>query len=198
MVNSASFSFYPISVTAQAGETITVDVLMYSGSDPVISSDAWISYNPEILTPITEGSMYVKGGDFFQITDAKILSPGKMYLYAINQSPSAANIANGKLASISFMAREAGSTDLRFDCVPFQKQTSQIIRYDPELSNIINCTTTRAHTASITITEAGNVLGTTTQNAYQTWYIALAILFVLFTGVLFLRYKRLARNLKTS
>jgi len=198
MAPIASFSFDPISITAKAGEIVTIDVLMYSGSDPVISSDVWISYNPEKLTPITEGLSDVKGGNFFQITDAKIVSPGKMYLYAINQSPSAANIANGKLASISFMAREAGSTDLRFDCVPFQKQTSQIISYDAELSNIINCTTTRAHTASITVEKAGNVLGASTQNSYQTWYIALAVLFVLFTGVLFLRYKRLSRNLKTS
>ena len=197
MANSASFSFDPISTTAAAGDTISVDVLMYSGSDTVISSDVWISYNPEILTPITEGLLDVKGGNFFQITKAKILSPGKMYLYAINPSPSAANVANGKLASISFKARNSGSTDLRFECIPFQKQTSQIIRYDSELSNIINCTTTRAHTTSITIT-AGNVLGTSTQNSYQTWYIALAVLFVLFTGVLFLRYKRLSRNLKTS
>ena len=197
MAPIASFSFDPISITAQAGETITIDVLMYSGSDPVISSDVWISYNPEKLTPITEGRLDVKGGSFFQITDAKIVSPGKIYLYAINQSSSAANVVNGKLASIRFKARNSGHTELRFECIPFQKKTSQIIRYDSELSNIINCTTTRAHTTSITIT-AGNVLGTSTQNSYQTWYIALAVLFVLCTGMLFLRYKRLSKSLRTT
>lgn len=197
MAPIASFSFDPITTTAKEGDTLTVDILMYSGSDPVISSDVWISYNPEILTPITEGSMDVQGGDFFQITEAKIVSPGKIYLYAINQSSSKADIANGKLASLSFKAQKAGTTDLHFECIPFQKQTSQIIRYDPELTNVINCTTTRAHTSTITV-GAGNVLGASTQVSYQTWYVGLAALFAVFVGVLFLRYRRLENKLKTT
>ncbi|KKQ37932.1 MAG: hypothetical protein US54_C0022G0004 [Candidatus Roizmanbacteria bacterium GW2011_GWA2_37_7] len=193
MATIASFSFDPITTTVKQGETVTVDVLIYSGKDPVISSDVWISYNPELLTPITEGLSDIKPGDLFQITDSKIISPGSMYLYAINQSPSEADITNGKLASISFTAHGSGTTDLRFNCIPFQKQTSQIIRRDPELTNIINCTTTRAHTAAITI-EAENVLGASTQNTYHSWYVGLALLFTVFIGVLFFRYKRLSKS----
>jgi len=197
MTNISSFSFDPISATVTEGGTLTVDVLMYSGSDPIISTDVWISYNPEILTPITEGEQAVIGGDFFQITDAKIVSPGKMYLYAINQSPANVNTTNGKLASIRFKARKTGTTELHFDCIPFHKQTSQIIKYDAELSNVINCRATRAHSSSVVV-KSENVLGASTQNSYQTGYIVLAILLVVFTGVLYLRYKRLGKHLKIS
>lgn len=198
MANTASFSFDPITTTTQEGEIFTTDILMYSGSDPVISSDVLISYNPEVLTPITDGASDIQPGDFFQIIEAKILSPGKVYIYAINQSPSQSRAANGKLASVSFRARKAESTELRFDCIPFQKLTSQIIANDPDLTNIINCTTTRAHTSTVLIEAGNNVLGTSTQKSYQTWYVGLAVLFAIFAGVLYFRYKRLFRHLKTS
>jgi len=198
MANIASFSFDPITTTTQEGQIFTTDILMYSGSEPVISSDVMISYNPEVLTPITDGASDIQPGDFFQITDAKILSPGKMYIYAINQSPSQSGVANGKLATISFRARKAGSTELRFDCIPFKKQTSQIITNDPDLTNIINCTTTRAHSSTVLIEAGNNVLGASTQKPYQTWYVGLAILFAIFAGVIYFRYKRLSQHLKTS
>ena len=197
MTNTASFSFDPIVITAEQGDILTVDILMYSGTDPVVSSDVWVSYNPDFLTPITEGDYDMKPGNFFQITDVKIFSPGKIYLYAINQSPTASDTTNGRLASVSFKAQKKGTTELRFDCMPFQKQTSQIIRQDPEFTNIINCASTRSHTSVITI-DQGGVLGASTQNSNQTIYIGLAILFALLVGLLLLRYTRLSKTLKTS
>lgn len=197
MTNIASFSFDPISVTTKEGDLVSIDILMHSGSSPVISADAWIAYDPKILTPIIDKSSGLKPGNLFQLTDAKIISPGSMYIYAINQLTSKSDIANGKLATVNFKAIASGSTELSFNCDSYQKQTSQIIKYDPALTNIINCTASKTHTATINI-ENSSVLGAQTDYYSKTKNSILLILFAIFIGVLYFRFRHFSKKIAIS
>ncbi len=197
---TASFSFEPVNITASKDDLIPVDVLIYSGTDPVISVDTWISYDPSVLSIASPESPEIKKGEMFENVSAKVISPGNLYVYAINQSPSLKQVTNGKIATIYFKAQKSGQTELRFDCIPFNTQTSQIIKNDEELSNIINCTTTRAHTATVTINNQSNVLGISASNAMQPrWgYVIVSVLLLILTVVLFMRYRKLMNKLKTK
>lgn len=197
MANTASFSFQPVSQSVTAGDVFPVDVLMYTGSESVVSSDVWISYDPKMVTPVIEGKDGIVGGEFFAVTEAKIISPGNLYIFALNTVQGASAEANGKLATIQFRAETSGTTELSFACIPFQKKTSQIIRKDASLTNIINCTSTRTHTSELTI-EPGNVLGASTTVYTPMLPMSLIIMGAFFFGILYFRYKRLAKRLTTT
>ncbi|QQS44592.1 hypothetical protein IPM65_03260 [Candidatus Roizmanbacteria bacterium] len=196
----ASFSFEPVNISASAGDIIPVDVMIYSGADPVISTDIYISYDPSILSIASPQNPELKKGELFQSVDAKVIQPGSLYIYAINPSADLKQVTNGKIATIYFQAQKEGSTELRFDCVPFMSQTSQIIRNDEELSNIINCTSTRSHSTSVVINDRQEVLGVSVGNGVQpTWgYVIVSLLMIILTAVLFMRYRKLMTKLKTK
>lgn len=196
----ASFSFDPVNITASAGDIIPVDVMIYSGSDPVISTDIYISYDPSILSIASPQNPELKKGELFQSVDAKIIQPGNLYVYAINQSPDLKQVTNGKIATVYFKAEKSGTTNLRFECVPFMSQTSQIIRNDEELTNIINCTTTRAHATSVVVQDKKEVLGVSVSNNMQSgWgYVVVSLMMLILTAVLFMRYRKLMKKLKTK
>ena len=196
----ASFSFAPVNITASAGDIIPVDVMIYSGSDPVISTDIYISYDPSILSIATPQNPELKKGELFQSVDAKVIQPGNLYIYAINPSADLKQITNGKIATIYFQAQTSGTTDLRFECVPFMNQTSQIIRNDEDLTNVINCTTTRAHSTSVVVQDKTDVLGVSVTNNMQSklGYVVISLLMLVLTAVLFMRYRKLMKKLKSK
>jgi len=197
---TASLSFDPVNITASAGDIIPVDVMIYSGSDPVISTDIYISYDPSVLSIASPQNPEIKKGELFQSVDAKVLQPGNLYIYAINPSPDLKQVTNGKIATIYFQAQTSGQIDLRIQCEPFMTQTSQIIRNDEDLTNIINCTSTRAHTSSIAIHDQTEVLGVSVSNNIQSnWgYVVISVLMLVLTAVLFMRYRNLMKKLKTK
>lgn len=197
---TASFSFEPVNVTVSKGDIIPLDVMIYSGDDPVISTDAWIAYDPTMLSISTPQNPELIKGELFQSVDAKIISPGRLYIYAINPSHTEKKETNGKLATVYFKAEKSGQVELRFECNPFSTQTSQIIKNDEELNNIINCTSTQSHTSTVTIGNSGSVLGVSVNKTMTTnlGYVVATILLLILTGVLFMRYRKLMQKLKTK
>lgn len=197
---TASFSFEPVNITASAGDVIPVDIMIYSGSNPVISTDIYISYDPSLLSIASPQNPEIKKGELFQSVDAKVIQPGNLYVYAINPSADLKQVTNGKVATIYFQAQKAGQIDLRFECVPFMTQTSQIIRNDEDLTNIINCTSTRSHTSSVLIHDRTEVLGVSVgQNIQSNWgYVVVSLLMIILTAILFMRYRKLMKKLKTQ
>lgn len=193
----ASLSFEPTQVNVQAGEIIPVDINMFSGESSIISSDIWISYDPSRVTVNTSsGTPTFEKGPLFENVQAKIISPGSLYLYAINGKSTEKN-ATGKVATVYFTATKGGQTDLRFECVPFGDKTSQIIENSTELNNVINCNLTRAHTTSINIDSQNNVLGATTSSSFVSplLYLGVGLLIVSLAGILMYRYRQLSKQL---
>lgn len=197
MTQIASFSFEPVVKTVSQGDVVAVDVMMYSGDTPVISSDVWISYNPELLSIQNPQSPDIEKGSLFQNVNARTIAPGSIYLYGIQNSKTSTSAANGKIATIYFKAEKSGQALLRFECVPFSKQTSQIIESNAELTNIINCESTRSHTSTVTITSDNSVLGASTSRMGISLVSMLVVggILAILIGLFVYRYRKLAREL---
>lgn len=196
----ASLSFDPTTITVSRGDIVPVDILMYTGDDSVLSSDIWVTYDPAMITLSSVDNPEIEKGDLFTHVDAKYISPGKLYLYAIQNTQDAATQANGKVATVYFRAQASGQTQLRFDCVPFAQKTSQIIRNDSSLTNVINCQATRTHTSTVQIEDSASVLGVQTSRSFLSYgstFVAIGLLLLL-AVMLYIRYQRLARELNSS
>lgn len=188
----ASLSFDPIGQTAKTGQTVSVAVNIFTNNQSVASTDVLIKYDPSVVQPVTSG--LVKGS-LFETVEAKIISPGTMYLYGVRKNPGEGTSLLGTVATIKFNALREGKTDLRFDCSQYKKQSSTIIMSDKALTNIISCESTIAHTAQITV-RGGAILGVAT-NSLPISPIFLgfgAVVFVL-TCFLYYRYKTMSSSL---
>lgn len=194
MDTPASLSLEPTSISVLQGDQIPIDLLIYSGKNTVISTDAYITYDPQLLA-ITE---QIDGGDLFQSVGVKQISPGRAYVYGINLDIAQAKPAQGSVARIYFQALTSGTTKLQIDCVPFSEKTSQIVSQKDELTNIIHCDSTRTHTSAVTIS-GDNVLGTSTQNMFSTykWHISTLILIAILTVILYMRYRKLTKEISS-
>src|SRR5690606_36339967 len=95
---------------------------------------------------------------------AKIIAPGKLYIYGIQENKSEAQPARGAVAFIFFKALQKGNTQFSFNCENNTQPTSQIITLNSNLENIINCDVTSTHTVSISITDS-SILVSFTDNA---------------------------------
>jgi hypothetical protein len=190
----ASLSFDPLTIQVKQGDIVKFNINMYSGDDAVASTDISISYDKGLLEPLP--SEIIKG-NIFETVQAKIISPGNLYVYGIQEDKTAAKTAQGTVATISFKALHEGTSTLSFNCNPIAQNSSQIIKAN-DLGNIISCAATSAHTSQITITK-GNVLGAYTQSYGRVGSITviLGILVAVFTFFIFLKYQRLRKDITT-
>jgi len=195
MDTPTSLSLEPISITASPGEQIPVDILIYSGREKIISTDVYITYNPQFL----EITKQIDGGNLFQSVGIKRIAPGKAYVYGINIDSAQAKVAQGTVARVYFQALAPGTTKLHIDCVPFSKQTSQIISQRNEFANIIHCDSTNTHTSTVAIS-GNSVLGVNTQNIFgkYKWYVSATILMLILTTILYIRYRKLTKEITPS
>lgn len=199
MANTASFSFDPVTINAKAGEVFPVDILIYTGSEKVVSTDVFVNYDSEKLSALPNKKPRIESGELFQKTDAKLVSPGKLYLYGLNENITNANSTNGKIATIYFQAKKSGKTELNFDCISFQEHSSKIIKNDENFSNIVNCQVSRSHNTIIDIDAGKDVLGASIgpSAAFNPYFVA-ALLLCALMGAIFLRYNRLTKKLKND
>lgn len=196
--NLASFSFDPVSIQTRTGDTFPVDVLIYSGSDPVISSDIWVRYDPNVLELVPQDTALVTARPLFATVETKPIAPGSLYLYALKPVSTQAGATNGVIATLHFRTKTAATTHLQFDCIPFEEKTSQIIRQDPELTNIINCDTTRTHQATVTVA-GSEVLGVSDrmkQGIINPWYFSAGVVLMVIAGMVLFRYRQLIHKRK--
>lgn len=187
----ASLSFDPSDINVKKGQEIKVNINMFTGNEAVASTDVLINYDTSLLEPVTNAT---KNGSIFQTVDSKVIAPGKLYVYGVDENKNEFASAQGTIATVTFKAIASGATQLSFDCNPVVKNTSQIIKGNNTFENIISCTSTIAHTSTISITD-GNVLGAYTDGNLNTYTAIFGILVAVFTFLLFLRYQRLQKNI---
>lgn len=188
----ASLSFDPVEIQSLTGDTIDVTVNIFTGSQSVTSTDVWLSYDPTILRPVINT---VKTGSLFDTIEMKEIESGKLYIYGIQKNPRQVEPVQGTLATIQFISLKAGKSSLKFECDPSQKSSSQIIAADSNLSNVISCPATIAHSAIVSISN-NNILGVSTENNLitQLSYI-LGVIVIIFSSTLFIRYQRIRREI---
>jgi hypothetical protein len=190
----ASISFDPIDIKASTQEIIKVDINIYTDAQPVASTDVWITYDPAYLEPLVDET---QAGSLFETIDTKIVSPGKVYIYGLQKNTFNVGAVQGKLATVVFKTKAAGETQLSFDCVPSKKRTSQIIKADRSLTNIISCSATMTHTAQVTISQKSSILGAATGNfsVMKILYGTIGIIVAILTVYLFIKYERKLKQL---
>lgn len=187
----ATLSFDPTNSKVKPNEIVKVTINMYSGNETVASTDISIHYDPNILEPLPSNTI---NGNIFETVQAKIISPGNLYVYGIQEDKTKAKTAQGSVATIAFRALKEGATAITFNCNPTSPNTSQIITVN-NLDNIISCTATSAHTAQINISK-GNVLGIAdSYGKLSPMTTILGILVVVFTFFIFLKYQRLRKDI---
>ncbi len=189
----ATLSFDPSDIKIKNGQEIQVNINMFTGNEAVASTDIMINYDKSLLEPIPNST---KNGTIFQTIDTKIISPGKLYIYGVQENKNEFVKAQGTVATVSFKTLKAGTTQLSFDCNPVIKNTSQIIKGSDSFQNIISCPSTIAHISSISIAE-GTVLGAyaDTYGKLNTYTAIFGILVAVFTFFVFLKYQRLKKNI---
>lgn len=188
---TASLSFETTSQPVVLGQNVDLNVNIFTDQEAVISTDIWIQYNPELLQPI----LPAKGSNLFESTEAKILEPGRIYIYGLRRDTLTAGPANGKIATLTFKALKNGNASFAFICNERGSVQSQIIKNDPQLENIINCERTTSHTATIVVGES-QVLGASDKAAFpfNMWYLTALVAVLTFTMILYIRTKKLAKE----
>ncbi len=188
----ASLSFDPINIQTTSGKPIDVTINIFTGNQPVASTDIWLSYDPTILQPLPDNT---KTGSLFKTVDVKEIEPGKLYIYGIADNPREVTPVQGTIATIQFMSLKAGTSQLRYECDSSMRSSSQIIAVDNNLTNVISCPATISHSSTVTVTE-NNILGVSTENNLinQLSYI-LGIIVIIFSIVLFVRYQRIRHEI---
>ncbi len=189
----ASLSFDPIELTVKKGETFKINVNMFSADQSVASSDIMINYDKILLEPVPDS---IENGDVFNTIETKVIAPGKLYVYGIEENKNQAQSAQGTVAVVSFKALKTGIATLSFDCNQRNRNTSKIIKNDSQLEDIISCNATVSHVAEIAITD-GTVLGTYTDifSNIKGYTAILGALVAVFTFFVFIRYQRLRKDL---
>lgn len=186
MDTTASLSFEPAQITTHVNDTFPLIVNIFTGDKATISTDVWISYNPQLVEPV----LPAESGNTFDTVSAKILTPGRLYVYGLRNNQTTADPANGALATIKFKALQEGTTEFGFECSQAGKTASQIIGNDASLSNIINCDRTTSHATPVTIENAA-VLGISDirDEPLGMWTLTAGVIVLIITVILFTKYR---------
>lgn len=189
----ASLSFDPSETSVKVGQAVKLNVNMYTDNASVASVDVMINYDKGFFEPVLDATV---NGSTFQKVDTKIIKPGTIYLYGIQEDKESTQPVQGHIASVTFKALKEGTTQITFGCDPVKNTTSQIIKSNEELENIISCTSTLSHTANITI-DKGSVLGTyaDTYTNVSPLTAIFGILVAVFTFFVFLKYQKLKKGI---
>lgn len=187
----ASLSFEASQNIVSLGDSLDLAINIFGDQEPIASTDVLISYNPSLLQPI----LPAKNSGLFESVEAKIVAPGKLYLYGLRRSADHSQTANGNIATITFKAIDKGTTTFKFECETGEQNTSQIIKNSPELTNIINCERTLAHSQMVSVGNA-QVLGASDKSIFplNMWYLTSLVAILTITIFLYIRTKQLAKE----
>lgn len=153
-VEAAYLKFGNSAVSATAGQTFTVDVVVDAGTDNITSTDIWVLYDPSFISAQT-----VTSGTFFPAVTNNLTS-GKVSITGLIVDPGTYRTGSGTVATITFSALKNGSTTLSFDCRTDVSNSSKVIQNDINATNIIVCAQNQTATVTIGGTAAASSSGT--------------------------------------
>jgi len=132
-VRAAILKFNQNSVSANANEVFTVDVVVDAGSDQILATDAYVVYDSALLE-----AQKVDNGSFYN-TVFNNISSGKVYVAGVVEDAASYKTGSGTIATITFKALKDGSGTLSYYCDTSKSDTSKIIKNDVNATNIIEC-----------------------------------------------------------
>lgn len=171
---SSTIFLDPAQINVKVGGTFELVVGMNAKQEAVASTDIIVQYDETKISPI----LRTKPGDIFPIVQAKILYPGRLYIYGLQQDPSSATLGQGVVGTVTFQTIKSGQTELRVECNG-NKNSTHIVR-SRDLADIVDCASTKNHTSTVTI-DNSSVLGTSSQfSNLNVIIVVLAILALFF------------------
>jgi hypothetical protein len=117
-------------------------VLVDSGSDEILSTDAYILFDSKVLQ-----AQSVADGTYFPYVVHNI-TPGKVSIRGLITDAATSRTGSGTLATLTFKVLAPGTAALSFFCDMNAPDTSKIVKNDINATNIIVCT--QNNTASVT------------------------------------------------
>lgn len=141
-VDAAFLRFSPTNISAVSGNTFQVGVLVDSGSDEILSTDAYIIFDSKVIQ-----AQSVSDGTYFPYVVHNI-TPGKVSIRGLVTDAATSRTGSGTLATLTFKVLAPGSAGLSFFCDMNASDTSKIVKNDINASNIIVCT--QNNTATVT------------------------------------------------
>jgi hypothetical protein len=142
-VYAATLRFNPTTTTVDTQGTFDVEILVDSGSDEISGTDAYVLYDASVLQPQS-----VEEGDHFP-TVTNTISSDRVSISGVITDPTDFRTGEGTLATITFEALSAGTTDLEIYCDLSANDTSKIVKSDINATNIIECNALQNFTATI-------------------------------------------------
>lgn len=140
---AALLKFDKTTVSVNANDTFTVDVIVDAGSSQISSTDAYVLYDANVVQ-----AQSVTASAFFPTVTNQITS-GKVFIYGTVDDPAVFKTGSGTVATITFKALKDGTTTLTYDCVQDSGSSSKIIQNDLNATNIIVCS--QNGTVSVTV-----------------------------------------------
>lgn len=132
-VKAAHLEFDPATATGTKGSSFNVKVVVDAGSDEIVSTDAFVLFNSDVLQVDS-----VADGDFFP-TVTYTTESSKVYIAGLVDDPASSKTGRGTLATITFKVIGDGSANVTFDCRTDASDSSKIIKNDVNATNIIVC-----------------------------------------------------------
>lgn len=140
---AATISFNPSTTTVDAEGIFEVELIVDSGSDEISGTDAYVLYDSSVLQPQS-----VEEGDHFP-TVTNTISSDRVSISGVITDPTDFRTGSGSLATITFEALQAGTTDLEIYCDLSANDTSKVVKSDINATNIIECNALQEFTATI-------------------------------------------------
>lgn len=133
-IDAAFLRFSPATISAVSGNNVQVSVLVDSGSEEILSTDAYILFDSKVLQALT-----VSDGTYFPYVVHNI-TPGKVSIRGLVTDAATSRTGSGTLATLTFKVLAPGTAALSFFCDMNASDTSKIIKNDINATNIIVCT----------------------------------------------------------
>lgn len=154
-VSAALLRFDKTSTSVTTGGTFQVQVIVDPGAEQVTSIDAWIVYDKNAVSVVS-----VQDGTYFPTVLNDTSNIGKIYVAGMVNDPTEYKTGVGTVATITFSATSAGTSNLSYLCNTAATETSKIVKNDINSTNIIDCTANGQQ--SVTISSRGGTTSPTT------------------------------------
>ncbi len=153
--NAAYLKFDKDTLEVSSGETFTVDVIVDAGTDAIVSTDAYVKYDPSVLSVES-----INDGSFFD-TVVSTKNSDNVYIAGMLSDVGDSKTGSGTVATITFKALSDSGTTLSYICDPNSTPTSKIIKNDTNATDVIVCSQNK----TLAINSSGANANTTANNS---------------------------------
>jgi hypothetical protein len=121
------FKFNKDTINIAPNQDFTVDLIVDPESDPIVSIDAYIQFDSNVIETID-----VTDANYFSILTHEIRT-SSVYIGGMNDLNNP-KTGVGQVATIKFRAKTNGATTLTFNC-----SASKIVKNDTDSTNVLSC-----------------------------------------------------------